>query len=56
MSERLVREQYLIAAARLEGIIDAHRILKGGHGDMFDEQLWRLTDETLKEVYGDERR
>ncbi len=55
MSERLVREQYLIAAARLEGIIEAHRILKGDEGDMFDEQLWRLTEETLEEVYGDER-
>jgi hypothetical protein len=54
MSERLVRAQYLIAAGRLEGLIDAHRILKGDDGDEFDQQLWRLTDETIREVYGDE--
>mgnify|MGYP001087871222 CR=1 FL=1 len=54
MSERLVRERYLTAAGRLEGLIDAHRILKGDDGDEFDRQLWRLTDETIREVYGDE--
>jgi hypothetical protein len=54
MSERLVRERYLTVAARLEGLIAAHRILKGDDGDEFDRQLWRLTDETIAEVYGDE--
>jgi hypothetical protein len=54
MSERLVRERYLTAAARLEGLIAAHRILKGDDGDESDRQLWRLTDETIAEVYGDE--
>jgi len=54
MSERLVRERYLTVAARLEGLIEAHRILKGDGGDEFDLNLWRMTDETLEEVYGDE--
>ena len=54
MSERLVRERYLKAAGRLEGLIDAHRIMKGGKGDEYDKQLWRLTDETLREAYGDD--
>jgi len=54
MSERLVRERYLKVAGRLEGLIDAHRILKGGKGDEVDQQLWRMVDETLREVYGDE--
>jgi hypothetical protein len=54
MSERLVRERYLLVAARLEGLIEAHRILKGDDGDEFDRNLWRMTDETLEEVYGDE--
>jgi hypothetical protein len=31
-----------------------NRILKGDDGDDFDRQLWRLTDETIAEVYGDE--
>jgi hypothetical protein len=54
MSERLVRERYLKVAGRLEGLIEAHRILKGDGGDEFDRHLWRMTAETLREVYGDE--
>jgi len=54
MSERLVRERYLTAAGRLEGLIEAHRILKGEDGDEFDIVLWEMTDEVLAEVYGDE--
>jgi hypothetical protein len=54
MSERLVRGRYLTVAARLEGLIEAHRILKGDGGDEFDRHLWRMTAETLREVYGDE--
>ena len=54
MSEGLVRGRYLTAAGRLEGLIEAHRILKGDDGDEFDRNLWRLTEEVLAEVYGDE--
>jgi hypothetical protein len=54
MSERLVRERYLTVAARLEGLIDAHRILKGDDGDEFDRNLWSMTADTLAEMYGDE--
>jgi hypothetical protein len=55
MSERLVRERYLTVAARLEGLIEAHRMLKQDDGDDTDRMLWRLAEETLEEVYGDER-
>ena len=54
MSERLVRERYLTVAGRLEGLIEAHRILKRDEGDEFDRNLWSMTDEVLQEVYGDE--
>jgi len=54
MSERLVRERYLTVAARLEGLIEAHRIMKGDDADYSDRLLWRLTAETLAEAYGDE--
>jgi hypothetical protein len=54
MSERLVRERYLNVAARLEGLIEAHEILKGGEGDDADMLLWRLTKEVLAEEYGNE--
>ena len=54
MSERLVRERYLKVAGRLEGLIAAHRIMKGDDADEFDKQLWRLTDETLRDAYGDD--
>jgi hypothetical protein len=54
MSERLVRERYLKVAARLEGLIEAHRILKESRADEYDLNLWRMTEETLKEFYGDE--
>jgi hypothetical protein len=50
MSEPLVSEKWLLAAARLEGVIEAHRILKGGDGDEADAILWRLFDEIVEEV------
>jgi hypothetical protein len=50
MSDRKVSEKWLTAAAKFEGIIDAHRILKGGEGDEFDLLLWRLFDEIVAEV------
>ncbi len=53
MSERLVSDRWLTAAAKFEGIIEAHRILKGGEGDEFDLLLWRLFDEIVYEVNRD---
>jgi hypothetical protein len=50
MSERLVSERWLTAAAKFEGIIEAHRIVKRGEGDEFDLLLWRLFDEIVAEV------
>ena len=43
-------ERWLRLAARLEGLIEAHRVLKGDDGDEFDQLLWRLADETVKEA------
>lgn len=54
MSEGLVRERYLKVAGRLEGLIEAHRLMKGADADEYDRLLWRMTDEVLAEVYGDE--
>ncbi len=53
MSERLVSDRWLTAAAKFEGIIEAHRILKGGEGDEFDLLLWRLFDKIVYEVNRD---
>jgi hypothetical protein len=53
MSDRLVREKWLIAAARFQGVIEAHRIMKGGDGDEYDAILWRLFDEFVAEVDGE---
>ena len=50
MSEQLVAHRWLIAAARFEGSIEAHRILKGGEGDEYDMLLWRMFDEIRGEV------
>ena len=54
MTERLVRERYLTVAARLEGLIEAHRMMKGDDADAADRLLWRLTADTLTKEYGDE--
>jgi hypothetical protein len=35
--------KWLTRAAKLEGLILAHRELKGDKGDVYDENLWRLT-------------
>ena len=50
MGEMLVGQKWLNAAARFEGLIEAHRILKDGVGDETDELLWRLADEVIREV------
>jgi hypothetical protein len=43
-------ERWLKLAAQLEGLIEAHKILKGGDGDVYDEQLWRLAEEVSREA------
>ena len=50
MSEPLVAHKWLIAAARFEGSIEAHRILKNGVGDEYDRLLWRMFDDIRGEV------
>jgi ABC-type transport system involved in Fe-S cluster assembly fused permease/ATPase subunit len=42
-------QKYMIIAARLEGVVEAHKILKAGNGDVYDELLWRMTDEIIVE-------
>jgi hypothetical protein len=41
---------YMMVAARLEGVIDAHRILKGEDGDTYDRLLWDMTATVLREA------
>jgi hypothetical protein len=43
-------QRWLKLAAQLEGLIEAHKVLKAGNGDVFDEQLWRLADDVSKEA------
>jgi hypothetical protein len=43
-------QRWLKLAAQLEGLIEAHRILKGDDGDVYDRQLWRLAEEASKEA------
>ena len=43
-------ERWLRLAGRLEGLINAHEILKGGKGDEFDEYLWRVAADVVKEA------
>ena len=50
MSEGLVGHRWLIAAARFEGSIEAHRILKGGEGDDADLLLCKMFDEIRREA------
>jgi hypothetical protein len=50
MSERLVSYRWLKAAARFEGSIEAHRILKGGQGDEHDLLLWKMFDDIRAEA------
>ena len=46
--------RWLMLAARLEGIIEAHKILKGDDADAHDLLLYRLADEASKEADDDE--
>jgi hypothetical protein len=42
--------RWLTLAAKLEGLIEAHQILKGDQADVHDELLYRLAAEVSKEA------
>ena len=43
-------QRWLSLAAKLEGVIEAHQILKGDDGDVYDEMLWRVAAGLVKEA------
>jgi hypothetical protein len=43
-------DKWLIAAARYEGVIEAHRIMKQNAGDPYDDILWNMATEIQKEL------
>jgi hypothetical protein len=43
-------QRWLKLAAQLEGLIEAHQILKGDDADVYDEMLYRLAAEAAKEA------
>ena len=43
-------QRWLSLAAKLEGVIEAHQILKGNGGDVYDEMLWRVAAGLVKEA------
>lgn len=45
--------KWLSAAARFEGVIEAHKIMKQAQGDQYDQILWDMAAEIAKEVDGD---
>ena len=42
--------KWMFLAARLEGMLEAHKILKGDKADENDLLLWRMTDEIIAEA------
>lgn len=42
--------KWLRHSARLEGMLEAHKVLKGDRADDIDRLLWRMTDEMIAEV------
>lgn len=42
--------KWMLHAARLEGMLEAHKVLKGDAADEHDRLLWRMTDEMIAEV------
>ncbi|HEY7824934.1 MAG TPA: hypothetical protein VIG24_18995 [Acidimicrobiia bacterium] len=46
------RERWLTLSGRLQGIIEAHRIMKesGPDEDAYDRQLWELAAQAVKEA------
>ena len=43
-------QRWLSLAAKLEGVIEAHQILKGDDTDEHDERLYRLAAQASKEA------
>jgi hypothetical protein len=42
-------QRWLILAGRLEGLIEAHEIMKGSGGDEYDRLLWKMARDIVKE-------
>ena len=42
--------KWMFLAARLEGMLEAHKILKGDGADDYDRLLWRMSDEIIAEA------
>ena len=42
--------KWMFLAARLEGMLEAHKVLKGDDADEHDLLLWRMTDEMIAEA------
>jgi len=55
MDEWQRKMHYLSLASRLEGVIEAHKILKADDGDAYDEMLWRVAAGLVKEAEDAER-
>ena len=43
-------QRWLSLAAKLEGLIEAHKILKADDGDVYDEMLWRVAVGLVREA------
>jgi hypothetical protein len=43
-------ERWLRLAAQLEGLIEAHKILKGDGGDVYDKNLWDAAADAVREA------
>ena len=54
MSERIEEwertRKWMFLAARLEGLLEAHKILKGDTADEHDRLLWRMSGEMIAEA------
>ena len=46
-------DRYMMLSARLQGVIEAHKILKGGSGDFADELLWNMTVDIIRGADGE---
>ena len=43
-------DRWLRLAGRLEGVIEAHRIMKNGEGDDYDRILWKMAEQVSWEA------
>jgi hypothetical protein len=50
MTQYAETRKWMLLAARLEGMLEAHKLLKGGDGDEFDRLLWKMTDEMIRDA------